>query len=174
MLGTPAQAQNYPWCAQYSGGALGGAMNCGLVSFQQCLATVSGIGGFCVRNTLYQPPAGPRSGAGIIRIESNSIDLNVAPVAPAQLCQFNKRAVVSEIHTSEVVIVRTVRSKVFVATALMKDRQVGKSGAEISCATARAGRRSPAKLLPWGGPSQQILPSYEPATAFCARSVVRC
>jgi hypothetical protein len=60
MLGTPAQAQNYPWCAQYSGGALGGAMNCGLVSFQQCLATVSGIGGFCVRNTLYQPPAGPQ------------------------------------------------------------------------------------------------------------------
>ena len=35
-------------------------MNCGFVSFQQCMATVSGIGGFCVRNTLYQPPAGPR------------------------------------------------------------------------------------------------------------------
>lgn len=42
MLGTAAQAQNYPWCAQYSGGALGGATNCGFVSFQQCLATVSG------------------------------------------------------------------------------------------------------------------------------------
>jgi hypothetical protein len=60
MLATPAQAQNYPWCAQYSGRALGGATNCGFVSFQQCMATVSGIGGFCVRNTLYQPPAGPR------------------------------------------------------------------------------------------------------------------
>ena len=55
---TRAEAQNYPWCAQYSGGPLGGAMNCGFVSFQQCLATVSGIGGFCVRNTLYQPPPG--------------------------------------------------------------------------------------------------------------------
>jgi len=59
LLGTPARAQNYPWCAQYSGRALGGAMNCGFVSFQQCLATVSGIGGFCVRNNLYQPPPGP-------------------------------------------------------------------------------------------------------------------
>jgi len=59
MLCTAAKAQNYPWCAQYTGGGFGGAMNCGFVSFQQCLATVSGIGGFCVRNTLYQPPAGP-------------------------------------------------------------------------------------------------------------------
>jgi hypothetical protein len=33
VLGTPAQAQNYPWCAQHSGRALGGAMNCGFVSF---------------------------------------------------------------------------------------------------------------------------------------------
>ena len=57
VLGTPAQAQNYPWCAQYSGRALGGAMNCGFVSFAQCMATVSGIGGFCVQNNTYQPPA---------------------------------------------------------------------------------------------------------------------
>jgi Protein of unknown function (DUF3551) len=57
VLGTPAQAQNYPWCAQYSGRALGGAMNCGFVSFAQCMATVSGIGGFCIQNNTYQPPA---------------------------------------------------------------------------------------------------------------------
>jgi len=44
-LTTPAHAQNYPWCAQYSGSALGGATNCGFVSFAQCMATVSGIGG---------------------------------------------------------------------------------------------------------------------------------
>src|SRR6516162_829217 len=56
VLGTPAHAQNYPWCAQYSGRALGGAQNCGFVSFAQCMATVSGIGGFCVQNTMYQPP----------------------------------------------------------------------------------------------------------------------
>jgi hypothetical protein len=58
-IGTPAHAQNYPWCAYYSGRALGGASNCGFTTFQQCLATVSGIGGFCEPNTQYRPPPGP-------------------------------------------------------------------------------------------------------------------
>ena len=52
-IGTPAQAQNYPWCAQYSGD--GGATNCGFTTLEQCMATVSGIGGFCMRNPQYQP-----------------------------------------------------------------------------------------------------------------------
>jgi hypothetical protein len=42
-----------PWCAEYSGGGGGGGgggTNCGFYSFEQCLATVRGIGGFCVRN----------------------------------------------------------------------------------------------------------------------------
>ena len=56
----PAAAQNYPWCAYYSGGRHGGGgTNCGFTTFQQCLDTVSGIGGFCQRNTQYQPPPGP-------------------------------------------------------------------------------------------------------------------
>jgi Protein of unknown function (DUF3551) len=38
--GTRAEAQNYPWCAQYKAGA----MNCGFMTFQQCLATVSEAG----------------------------------------------------------------------------------------------------------------------------------
>jgi hypothetical protein len=46
MLGASAQAQNYPWCAQYCGGGL----NCGFVSFEQCMDTVRGIGGFCIQN----------------------------------------------------------------------------------------------------------------------------
>jgi len=54
----PAEAQNYPWCAEY-GGTPSGLTNCGFVTFQQCLDTISGIGGFCVRNNTYQPP--PRS-----------------------------------------------------------------------------------------------------------------
>ena len=53
--GTRAQAQNYPWCAIYSGEA-GGAQNCGFVSFQQCLEDVRGIGGFCMENNRYVPP----------------------------------------------------------------------------------------------------------------------
>lgn len=62
-ISTRAEAQNYPWCAEYSGGRGGGGTNCGFTTFEQCMATVSGIGGFCNRNTQYHPPArtsGPR------------------------------------------------------------------------------------------------------------------
>jgi len=52
-----AKAQSYPWCAQYGGPA--GGTNCGFTTFQQCLETLNGIGGFCERNTQYQPS--PRS-----------------------------------------------------------------------------------------------------------------
>ena len=60
IVGLPnlAEAQNYPWCAYYSGKE-GGGTNCGFTTFQQCLDTVSGIGGSCQRNNLYQPPPGP-------------------------------------------------------------------------------------------------------------------
>ncbi|MFY9693253.1 MAG: DUF3551 domain-containing protein [Xanthobacteraceae bacterium] len=54
--GTSAQAQNYPWCAQYAG-AGGGATNCGFVSYAQCMQTLQGMGGFCVQNTQYVSPA---------------------------------------------------------------------------------------------------------------------
>ena len=47
VLGTPAHAQNYPWCAQYSGRALGGAQNCGFVSFAQCMATPASAASAC-------------------------------------------------------------------------------------------------------------------------------
>jgi uncharacterized protein DUF3551 len=50
-----AQAQNYPWCAQYDKGDDG--LNCGFISFQQCLEDVRGIGGFCEQNNTYKPPA---------------------------------------------------------------------------------------------------------------------
>jgi Protein of unknown function (DUF3551) len=53
-LATPAHAGiEYPWCAQYSGGSSGGDKNCGFTTIEQCRATVSGIGGFCVPNLFY-------------------------------------------------------------------------------------------------------------------------
>jgi len=54
VSGAAAHAQNYPWCAQYSG-SMGGSQNCGFSTYAQCQADVSGIGGFCVRNDTYQP-----------------------------------------------------------------------------------------------------------------------
>jgi Protein of unknown function (DUF3551) len=60
-VGSPAEAQNYPWCLIY--GTDFGGKNCGFITFQQCQDTVSGIGGFCMQNNTYQPPQlpGPRS-----------------------------------------------------------------------------------------------------------------
>ncbi len=56
-IGTRAEAQNYPWCAQYSDTS--GSKNCGFTTFQQWLADVNGVGGFCIQNSTYQPT--PRS-----------------------------------------------------------------------------------------------------------------
>ena len=56
---TAGQAQTYPWCAQYGGMGGGGGRNCGFVSYEQCMATVSGIGGFCERNSFYTGPETP-------------------------------------------------------------------------------------------------------------------
>jgi hypothetical protein len=58
---TPASAlpcDNTRWCAQYSGKS-GGATNCGFFTIEQCRATVSGIGGFCVPNQFYNPCGKP-------------------------------------------------------------------------------------------------------------------
>jgi hypothetical protein len=57
---TRVEAQNYPWCAYYGMGDDGGGTNCGFTSFEQCMETLRGLGGFCNRNTQYQPPSGPR------------------------------------------------------------------------------------------------------------------
>jgi hypothetical protein len=53
----PASAQTYPWCSIYGGSTWGGGQNCGFSTYRQCMENVSGIGGFCQRNPLYQPPA---------------------------------------------------------------------------------------------------------------------
>jgi hypothetical protein len=60
-LGTDA-AQAAPWCAQYGGGDKGGGTNCGFYSFEQCMAAISGNGGFCTQN-LFETPNRTRSDA---------------------------------------------------------------------------------------------------------------
>ncbi len=44
----------YPWCAAY-GGDMSGASNCGFLTWEQCMATVSGVGGSCEPNQFYNP-----------------------------------------------------------------------------------------------------------------------
>jgi hypothetical protein len=67
MAQTPANAlphDPYPWCANYDSHGFGGS-NCGFSTWNQCMATVSGIGGFCVPNQFYNP--GPASAGRINR-----------------------------------------------------------------------------------------------------------
>jgi hypothetical protein len=50
--GVPAgfaqSAYDYPWCALYT--KTSGATSCYFTSFEQCIATMRGIGGTCIRN----------------------------------------------------------------------------------------------------------------------------
>jgi hypothetical protein len=41
-------AYDYPWCASYT--KTSGALSCYYTSFAQCMATMRGIGGTCVRS----------------------------------------------------------------------------------------------------------------------------
>ena len=49
----------YPWCAVY-GADMSGVSNCGFLTWEQCMATVSGVGGFCEPNQFYNPSRKPR------------------------------------------------------------------------------------------------------------------
>ena len=57
-LGTPAAAAGPPWCAAYRNGST----NCGFYTYQQCMETVAGNGGFCNRNYIDGPPDKPAAG----------------------------------------------------------------------------------------------------------------
>jgi hypothetical protein len=59
LLGSPAKAEvYYPWCAFHDWSTY----NCGFTSFQQCQATINGIGGWCQPNPAPAPaPARQRS-----------------------------------------------------------------------------------------------------------------
>ena len=60
-IGAAQSAYDYPWCAVYT--KTSGAMSCYYTSFQQCMATMRGIGGTCVRSPYdnAEPRGGPRS-----------------------------------------------------------------------------------------------------------------
>jgi hypothetical protein len=48
-----AQRKVWPWCAQYDVWTY----NCGFDTLQQCLATISGVGGVCRPNSYAPDPA---------------------------------------------------------------------------------------------------------------------
>ena len=56
VMGGSAQADPYRWCAEYGGFRGGGGTNCYFVTFGQCQAAISGVGGFCRPNPFYTGP----------------------------------------------------------------------------------------------------------------------
>ena len=46
-----AQGRYYPWCARYDAYSI----VCGFDTRQQCLETVSGVGGYCQQNVMPPP-----------------------------------------------------------------------------------------------------------------------
>jgi hypothetical protein len=53
MLSTASHADPYRWCAEYAGGNRGGSTSCYFVTYEQCRASVSGVGGFCRQNAFF-------------------------------------------------------------------------------------------------------------------------
>src|SRR5262245_16147942 len=49
----------YPWCTTGAGHDFG-AVNCGFVTFEQCMETARGNGQHCAPNPNYQAPTQPR------------------------------------------------------------------------------------------------------------------
>jgi uncharacterized protein DUF3551 len=66
----PAAADR-PWCAYYDD-TEGGFTNCGFSTYQQCLATVSGVGGSCGPNPQYQGVSGPTPSRRVRHYSKNS------------------------------------------------------------------------------------------------------
>ena len=56
----PGQTARYwPWCAQYFD--FGAMHECSFISWEQCMDSVRGIGGYCYVNPYAPPPAPARS-----------------------------------------------------------------------------------------------------------------
>ena len=56
-------AYNYPWCSLTFGRG-GGEQSCAFATYQQCRATISGIGGTCIRSPYVRGPYARGSRAG--------------------------------------------------------------------------------------------------------------
>ena len=59
--GHAQSAYDYPWCAVYPGRFGAGAMSCYYRTWDQCMATMSGIGGSCVQSPYYGHGPGQRA-----------------------------------------------------------------------------------------------------------------
>ena len=71
---TSAEARDYPWCARTSGSGFN--PSCSFTSYNQCMATVSGQRGDCIRNPIiaFGEQREPRRKGRAMRNETNGWD----------------------------------------------------------------------------------------------------
>jgi len=58
LAASARSANYYPWCTIYYKDS-GGTPRCNFATHEQCVASISGIGGLCVQNSQYRPRAQP-------------------------------------------------------------------------------------------------------------------
>ena len=86
------QAQPYAWCAYYRGGS---GTSCGFRTFEQCMASVSGVGGTCNPNPAAGRGAGaplPEGGRATIREDQRAKQEQRARALEAQKAKQEQRA----------------------------------------------------------------------------------
>jgi Protein of unknown function (DUF3551) len=54
-LASAQSAYSYPWCSRQSAWK-GSTTSCYFTSYQQCMTTISGIGGYCYQSPYYHGP----------------------------------------------------------------------------------------------------------------------
>lgn len=67
LSATPSQAREFPVCSYGSGGGIGsggGFTRCEFETYDQCRATTSGVGGYCMDNPAFGARAQQWDGAG--------------------------------------------------------------------------------------------------------------
>jgi hypothetical protein len=57
---------SYPWCSRQIAGR-SGTTTCYFTSYQQCMTTISGIGGWCYQSPYYHAPSAARQAAATSR-----------------------------------------------------------------------------------------------------------
>jgi hypothetical protein len=57
-LASAQSPTSYPWCSRQSAKE-GAATSCYFASYQQCMTTISGIGGYCYESPYYNAAAAP-------------------------------------------------------------------------------------------------------------------
>jgi hypothetical protein len=66
QAGSAQSPTSYPWCARYFD-RKGGATSCYYKSYEQCMTTLSGIGGYCYESPYYNRSASPNAPAPVRR-----------------------------------------------------------------------------------------------------------